>query len=129
MSFFFFLKIYKNNAKNKKFPSPLRVSFPGFLIFLVSSGVVYTMQYHHICTRSVLYIESAEKILNRPGPARPDPARPEANTMRNYRFGYVFLASEKELRIRQIATRAHRAVFFLVTRFFDGPCYLFTQME
>ena len=39
MSFFFFLKIYKNNAKNKKFPSPLRVSFPGFLIFLVSSGV------------------------------------------------------------------------------------------
>ena len=68
----------------------------------------------------MLYIESAEKILNRPGPARP-----EANTMRNYRFGYVFLAPEKELRIRQIATRAHRAVFFLVTRFFDGPCYLY----
>ena len=48
--------------------------------------------------------------------------------MRSYRFGYVFLASEKESRIRQIATRAHRGVFFFVACFIHGPCYLFKSM-
>ena len=85
------------------------------------------IRYHPIlfhvlfCTRSVLYIESAEKILNRPGPARPAPTRPGLagpgeNAIINYTCTDLvtfFLASEKESRICQIATRALRGVFFL----------------